>query len=255
MRELTDKQKRAAIRTQKEIFSRCRPLLIGFGGSIAYGLDTPGSDIDIRGIFLNPAEEWIGLRQETEQLRLEDSDTVLYGLRKAMKLLLNGNPNVVELLGLRPEHVLFCSEEGGMILENAPLFLSQKTGLTFGAFAVNLRRQIQKRLEEKKPDRKAIAKEMCHLIRIYAMGGDLLENGLVISFREREHELLAQIRAGAYQDRHGVPTPAYERLLLDYMGAFNGALSRTRLPREPDWERANALTMEIVRRSIAATLG
>ena len=88
MRELTNRQKQTAVKSVEEILQRCRPLLVGFGGSIAYGLDTPESDMDIRGIFLNPREEWIGLKPETENLRLDDSDTVLYGLRKAMKLLL-----------------------------------------------------------------------------------------------------------------------------------------------------------------------
>ena len=246
MNGLTEKRKKTVIKTVKEIQSRCRPLLIGFGGSIAYGLDTPQSDIDIRGIFLNPREEWIGLREGTENIRLDDSDTVLYGLRKGMKLLLNGNPNVIELLGLRPEHILYCSEGGRMILDNTSLFLSRRVGFTFGSFAVNLRKQIQKEVCEGKTDAKKLNKEMAHLIRIYAMGGDLLTNGCVITYREYEHDLLTEVRAGKYLDRKRVPTAAYEKLLEDYMGAFHAAMIRTHLPAEPDWERANTLTMEIV---------
>ena len=77
------------------------------------------------------------------------------------------------------------------------------------------------------------------------MGGELLENGIVSTYREREHELLTDIRAGKYLDRHKVPTREYERLLEDYIGAFNAAAIRTHLPPEPDWEKANELTMEI----------
>ena len=165
---------------------------------------------------------------------------MLYGLRKAMKLLLACNPNVVELLGPQEQDVLYCSEEGRMILEAAPSFLSKKAIFTFGAYAVNLRRQIQKQLDAEKPDKKAIAKEMMHLIRIYDMGGDLLENGRVTAYREAAHSLLVRIRAGEYQDRHGMPAPAFDRLLENYMGAFNDAAVRTRLPAEPDVERINA---------------
>ena len=250
MNELTEKQKKTALKTVREIQRRCRPLLIGFGGSIAYGLDTPKSDIDIRGIFLNPREEWIGLREETENIRLENSDTVVYGLRKGMKLLLNGNPNVIEILGLRPEHILYCSEEGRLILDNTDLCLSRRVGFTFGAFAINLRKQLQIEVCEGKTDAKKLSKEMAHLIRIYAMGGDLLVNGRVMTYREYEHDLLTEIRAGKYLDRKRVPTAAYERLLEDYMGNFKSAMIRTHLPSEPDWERANALTMEIVQRSL-----
>ena len=240
-------RKQIVMETMEEILQRCQPLLVGYGGSIAYGLDTPKSDIDIRGIFLNPPEEWIGLQRETEQLRLDDSDTVLYGLRKSIKLLLNGNPNVIELLGLRQEDILYCTDEGRTILDHASLFLSRRTGFTFGAFAVNLRRQIQKQVSEGKTDAKTLSKEMAHLIRVYAMGGELLENGLVTTYRTREHDLLMDIREGKYLDRHRVPTADYERLLLDYTGAFNAAMTRTHLPAEPDWEKANALTMKIVK--------
>ena len=245
MRELTNRQKQTAVKSVEEILQRCRPLLVGFGGSIAYGLDTPESDMDIRGIFLNPREEWIGLKPETENLRLDDSDTVLYGLRKAMKLLLGCNPNVIELLGLRPEHILYSTDEGRKFLDHTSVFLSKKAIFTFNSFAVKLRRHIQEEVAEGKADRKALCKEMSHLIRIYAMGGEILANGIVATYREQEHELLTDIRSGKYLDRHKVPTREYERLLEDYMGAFNAAAISTYLPPEPDWEKANELTMEI----------
>ena len=243
------KDRRAAViaRSEDEIRRRCRPLLLCLSGSIAYGLDTPDSDVDIRGIFLNEPEEWIGLREEQETIRLEDSDTVLYGLRKAMKLLMACNPNVVEMLGLRRQDILYCSPEGARILEAAPAFLSKKAIFTFGAYATNLRRQIQKRIDAGHVDKKALAKEMMHLLRIYDMGGALLQEGRVTTYRSETHSLLMWVRAGDYQDRNGMPTPEYERTLESFMGAFRAAATRTRLPPEPDLERINALTMEIAR--------
>lgn len=250
MREVRETRSETVARTLDTIMRRCRPILIGLGGSMAYGLDTPESDVDIRGIFLNPPEELIGLRHEQESLRPDSSDTVLYGLRKAMKLLLDCNPNAIELLGLREQDILYCSEDGRLILDNARAFLSQKAIFTFNGYAVKRRRQIQKLMDEDKPDKKAISKEMTHLIRAYAMGGDLLATGRVTTWREREHTLLMDIRSGKYQDSRGFPTPDYERLMEEYMGAFNSAAISAGLPKEPDWETVNKLTMEIVRRSL-----
>ena len=79
------KKEQIVLRTMQKIQERCYPLLVGYSGSIAYGTNLPGSDIDIRGIFLNPPEEWIGLQEDSEQIRLDDSDTVVYSLKKAMK--------------------------------------------------------------------------------------------------------------------------------------------------------------------------
>ena len=251
MREERDARAEAVARTLDAIERRCRPILVGMSGSIAYGLDTPESDVDIRGIFLNPPEELIGLRHEQESLRPDNSDTLLYGLRKAMRLLLDCNPNAIELLGLRRQDILYCSEEGRLILDRAQAFLSQKAIFTFNGYAVKRRRQIQKLLSEGKQDKKAISKEMTHLIRAYAMGGDLLENGRVSAYREREHTLLTDVRAGKYQDSRGFPTPEFEHLTENFMGAFHSAAIATALPKEPDWETVNKLTMEIVRRSLS----
>ena len=250
MKKVNERRTAAIAQSLGEIQNRCRPLLVCLSGSIAYGLDTPESDVDIRGIFLNEPEEWIGLQEERENIRLKDSDTVLYGLRKAMKLLMACNPNVIEMLGLREQDILYCSEEGRMILDAAPAFLSKKAIFTFGAYATNLRRQIQKRINAGNVDAKALGKEMMHLIRIYDMGIDLLGNGCVTAYREFSHSMLAHIRSGEYQDRRGLPAPDFDRTLENYIGAFHAAALRTLLPAEPDWERVNALTMEIVRRAL-----
>ena len=44
---------------------------VAFGGSIAYGLDTPESDVDLRGFVLPPARDILALR-DFETLRVED---------------------------------------------------------------------------------------------------------------------------------------------------------------------------------------
>ena len=118
------------------IQERCpHPVLIGYGGSIAYGTSTDDSDVDIRGIYLNPIDEFIGTKPDSEQFMMSEYDTTIYSIKKMFYLMTNCNPNTIELLGLKDEHYLFSTIIGKMIRANSYLFLSKKAGYTFGRYA------------------------------------------------------------------------------------------------------------------------
>lgn len=109
--------------------------ILTLGGSLAYGTNLPGKgDVDIRGIALNSKRSLLGF-ENFEQVIDNDTDTVIYSLNKMVKLLLNCNPNTIEILGNRPEDYFVLSNEGKLLLDNRKLFLSQKAGFTFGAYA------------------------------------------------------------------------------------------------------------------------
>lgn len=105
--------------------------LLTLGGSHAYGTDVEGSDVDIRGIASLKPENILGTTP-FEQFVESNTDTTIYGLTKIFQLLLNVNPNTIEILGCKPEHYLFTNEIGNLILLNKHLFLSKKC---IGAFA------------------------------------------------------------------------------------------------------------------------
>lgn len=109
-------------------------ILLGLGGSHAYGTNVEGSDIDIRGIALNSREEILGLAN-FEQVVNEDTDTTIYSIRKIISLLTSCNPNTIELLGLKPEHYLYLSQIGHELLDNKKLFLSKRAKYSFGGYA------------------------------------------------------------------------------------------------------------------------
>lgn len=118
------------------IKERCHhPVLIGYGGSIAYGTSTDDSDVDIRGIYLNPIDEFIGTKPDSEQFMMSEYDTTIYSIKKMFYLMANCNPNTIELLGLKDEHYLFSTIIGKMVRANSYLFLSKKAGYTFGRYA------------------------------------------------------------------------------------------------------------------------
>lgn len=108
--------------------------LLGLGGSVSYGTNLPESDIDIRGVATNSCSDLLGLTN-FDQVVDNATDTTIYSLNKIVRLLLNCNPNVIELLGLRPEHYLYIGDIGQKLLDNKVLFLSQRAVYSFGGYA------------------------------------------------------------------------------------------------------------------------
>ena len=109
-------------------------ILLGLGGSYAYGTNTETSDLDIRGVALNSKSE-ILTNENFEQFINNETDTTIYSFNKIITLLTNCNPNTIELLGLKPEHYLFTSSIGQELLNNKKLFLSKKAIHSFGGYA------------------------------------------------------------------------------------------------------------------------
>lgn len=111
-----------------------RIILLTLGGSHAYGTNNENSDIDIRGCALEKPSDLIGF-SEFEQVIDIDTDTVIYGFNKLVRLLVSCNPNTIEMLGCKPEHYLYLSKEGKLLLQNSKLFLSKKCINSFGGYA------------------------------------------------------------------------------------------------------------------------
>ena len=113
-------------------------IMLGLGGSYAYGTNNENSDIDIRGIALNSADDILlgGISKDCfEQVVNEETDTTIYSLNKIVNLLVNGNPNTIEMLGLDDDQYLYLSDEGKMLRDNAKMFLSKKCAQSFGGYA------------------------------------------------------------------------------------------------------------------------
>lgn len=127
-------------------------MLLTFGGSIAYGTNGPASDIDIRGITAPLKEDILGSpfaeRQEDidnpsvvfgsygfEQFNDKGTDTIIYGLDKILSLLYKCNPNTIEILGCKPEHYVYISPAGQLLLDNRKLFLSKLAFKSFSGYA------------------------------------------------------------------------------------------------------------------------
>ena len=109
-------------------------ILLGLGGSHAYGTETETSDLDVRGCALNSKSE-ILCNENFEQVTDILTDTTVYSFTKLIQLLTDCNPNTIEILGLKPEHYLYLSDIGREMLDNRKMFLSRKAISSFSGYA------------------------------------------------------------------------------------------------------------------------
>ena len=139
-RELLNTKEYDFIRTNERLGDRI--MLLGLGGSYAYGTSNESSDIDFRGVTLMMPSDILGLT-EFEQYEDVDTDTVIYGFNKLVKLLLECNPNTCEMLGLDEDQYLIKSPLGQELIDNSRLFMSKRAIKSFGGYAGQQLRRLQ----------------------------------------------------------------------------------------------------------------
>lgn len=124
-----------------------RILYLVVSGSYGYGTQHENSDIDLRGCTIEGKEVLFGL-ESFEQYEDLNTDTVIFGLKKFVKLGLNANPQTLELLGIDEDCIYQMTSYGKLLRDNAELFLSQKVADTFGGYAMAQLRRLQNALAQ-----------------------------------------------------------------------------------------------------------
>ena len=311
-------------------------ILLGLGGSYAYGTETNSSDIDMRGIALNSKSDILGFDKGFEQFTDNNTDTTIYSFNKMMKLLSACNPNTVEILGLKQEHYLYLSEIGLELLNNKHMFLSKRAAFTFGSYASSqlhrldnksarltsqsqqeahilnsiknamydyknryfefdddsIKLYVDKAVQEEydteifmdinlhhyplrdyksmwsemnnivkdyskvgKRNQNAIehgklGKHMMHLVRLYIMCLDILEREEIVTYREKEHDFLMEIRNGKFLDDNRQPIPEFFDIVDDYEKKLEYAKENTSLPEKPDYKKINEFIISVNERIV-----
>lgn len=127
-------------------------ILVTLAGSHAYGLNTDQSDVDVRGVYIPDLSEREDLFKTVEQINGDASlynqfgcminpnnpefDSVMYSLRKFIKLASDVNPNIIEILYTADKDILYKMDPYYTLLrENRDIFLSQKAAVTFTGYA------------------------------------------------------------------------------------------------------------------------
>ena len=310
-------------------------ILLTLGGSHAYGTNVETSDIDIRGCALNSKNE-ILTNANFEQFTNDETDTTIYSFNKLISLLTNVNPNVIEMLGCKPEHYLYLSPIGKELIANSSLFLSKKCVHSFGGYAnqqfrrlsnkaarvvsqseqemhilktiENASHTFQERYASFDEDAlklyidKAVSdeyetevfmdihlkhyplrdykgmqsemgniikdyaklgkrnthaiehgklgKHMMHLVRLYLMCLDILNNGQIVTYREKEHDFLMSIRNGKYLDDNQQPTPEFFQIVNELEAKLEKAKLTTDLPAHPDYKKIDEFVASVNERVV-----
>ncbi len=95
-----------------------------------------------------------------------------------------------------------------------------------------------------------LGKHMMHLIRLYMMCLDILEKGEINTYRDKEHDLLMDIRNGKYLDENRQPVSEFYDMVDEYEKRLDYAKENTDLPDSPDYKKINEFVASVNERVV-----
>jgi uncharacterized protein len=136
-------------------------------GSRAYGTQVPGSDEDIRGIYMVPSAAYLPIEQEPVQLSDDRNNTVYYSLRRCIELLAEANPNVLELLFSPEDCVQIVSKAMEQLILARSIFVTRQCGDTHIGYAMSQIKKARgqnKWINNPKPKAAPRKEDFCYVI-------------------------------------------------------------------------------------------
>lgn len=129
-------------------------ILVVKTGSHMYGTNTPESDEDFVGIFM-PSEEYVyGFKRVDEvDMSVKDKDEngrntkeavdiKYYEFRKFVKLAMENNPNILEILFAPKENIIFYNDIGAELIRSAWMFPHQGAKQKFLGYAFSQKHKM-----------------------------------------------------------------------------------------------------------------
>lgn len=144
-------------------------------GSKAYGLDTPDSDDDIRGIYVVPTNQLLGIFEPKLTYDHTEPDWCYHEIGKFIKLALKANPTIIEMLYLNEYRTL--TSIGRKLVKNRELFLSNTVYYSYGGYALSQARSLNKNGHYGGGRSNRFEKHSRHCLRLLYQGRELLETG------------------------------------------------------------------------------
>lgn len=156
--------------TLEELQKSGRIIYSVVSGSHAYGTNTPDSDVDLRGYYWVPPEDYISLYDVQPQTDDTTHDTCYYTLKRAFDLLKTANPNQIELLWMPDDCIKICkSPIMDEMIDNRSLFISKKTYFTHASYAamqIKKAKGKNKKVHNPQPETMPRKEDFCWVIDI-----------------------------------------------------------------------------------------
>jgi predicted nucleotidyltransferase len=118
-------------------------IFMTIAGSYMYGMATEESDIDKRGVCVPPKNVVMGFARGFEQQQFPGEDTTVFSLQKFMKLAVDCNPTIIELLFAPEDCIVTIHPTWEKLLERRADFLSAKAYHTFTGYAFSQLKRIK----------------------------------------------------------------------------------------------------------------
>lgn len=218
-----------------------RTILRGLVGSTVHGLSVNdgNDDRDEMGICVEPLRTMVGLNtfeqfiyrsaaeregKHDAKSKAGDLDLVIYSLRKWVKLALDGNPTIINLLFTPDEEIVTITEDGHALRRLRPALVSRKAGGRFLGYLTAQRERLLGLRGGKDVNRPEYeskygydTKYAMHMVRLGVQGVEFMLTGkITLPMPEPERSRIREIRTG------GVPledvvawTETLEELLVE----------------------------------------
>lgn len=230
-------------------------------GSVAYGVSSDASDIDLYGFCIPPKAtifphlaghiEGFGRQKQGfaqyQQHHIKDKETgkeydiSIYNIVKYFQLCMENNPNIIDSLFTPVRCVLHCTQIGNKVRENRKLFLHKGAWHKFKGYAFSqLHKMRTKNPKGKRAETVAKygydVKFAYHVVRLINEVEQILTEGDIDLTRHREH--LKAIRRGE------VPEEDIYKWFDSKEQALENLYANSDLQHKPDQEAIKDLLIE-----------
>lgn len=180
-------------------------------GSLSHNTHNPDpesiDDIDLFAVVIPPVRNLLGLKEWNHWNGfIGRLDVTVFSLNKYIRLLLNGNPNILCTLFLEPQFG-FGYDSYHELRANRARFVSKRAFRAFHGYAMNQHRRMTRGAYQgyQGAKRKALVDEhgydpkmAAHVVRLWRMAIEFADNGELKVYRTADANELRDIKAGKW---------------------------------------------------------